>query len=424
MKRNVCTKLTAVLLAAILIMPTQMIAHAEEYGAVDISPEMQTNLEDETLWKEDSESSEDPTGSDETEVQVISGAEAPEIAENISEEDSDLEAEESQPDGSSDYSAASGGTVTIIHNEGYHVPEPEMNDDGLYAIDAYEDLENASGEIIPVVGYEITENTAKGEELLGAGSYPSEYYPTVSTGISSQGGNDTCWVFSAMTSGERYLLTKGLADSVNLSEKHLLYGYYHRSGDVGIPTANYKWYNTIGSFYMAVAAMADLLGAADENKYPYTTDPLSPEEYTDDIAHLEDATFLPNFPTASASWKSDLWNAVIEQIKGNVMENGAVWLSISSVGKHSSTEWYTEWPTKTTTDDNGNTTVTYEDKPLADHAVTVVGWNDEKVIHGAENPGAFYIQNSWGANWGEGGYCWLSYEDASIIAGFHTKMRP
>ena len=102
MKRNVCTKLTAVLLAAILIMPTQMIAHAEEYGAVDISPEMQTNLEDETLWKEDSESSEDPTGSDEAEVQVISGAEAPEIAENISEEDSDLEAEESQPDGSSD----------------------------------------------------------------------------------------------------------------------------------------------------------------------------------------------------------------------------------------------------------------------------------------------------------------------------------
>ena len=44
MKRNVCTKLTAVLLAAILIMPTQMIAHAEEYGAVDISPEMQTDI--------------------------------------------------------------------------------------------------------------------------------------------------------------------------------------------------------------------------------------------------------------------------------------------------------------------------------------------------------------------------------------------
>ena len=316
MKRNVCTKLTAVLLAAILIMPTQMIAHAEEFGAVDISPEMQTNLEAGTLWNEDGEPSEDPTGSGETEVQVISGAEALEIAEDMSEEDSDLEAEESQPDGSSDYSAASDGTVTIIHNEGYHVPEPEMDDDGLYAIDAYEDVENASGEIIPVVGYEITEDTAKGEELLGAGSYPAEYYPTVSTGISSQGGNDTCWAFSAMTSGERYLLTKGLADSVNLSEKHLLYGYYHRSGDVGIPSANYKWYNTIGSFYMAVAAMADLLGAADENKYPYTTDPLSPEEYTDDIAHLEDATFLPNFPTASASWKSDLWNAVIEQNQG------------------------------------------------------------------------------------------------------------
>ena len=414
MKRNVCTKLTAVLLAAILIMPTQMIAHAEESEAVDTSLEMQTNPDDETIRKEDSRLSENPTGSGETEVQVISGAEARENTEDMSEEDTDLEAEESQSDGLSDYSASSEGTVTIIHNEGYYVPEPEMYDDGLYAIDACEDLENASGEIIPVVGYEITEDTAKGEELLGAGSYPTEYYPTVSTGISSQGGNDTCWAFSAMTSGERYLLTKGLADSVNLSEKHLLYGYYHRGGDVGIPAANYKWYNTKGSFYMAVAAMADLLGAADENKYPYTTDPLTLEEYTDDIAHLEDATFLPNFPKDSASWKSDLWNAVIEQIKGKVMENGAVWLSIYSVDKHSTTEWYTKWPTKTTTDNDGNTTITYDVKPAADHAVTVVGWNDEKVIPGAENPGAFYVQNSWGENWGEGGYCWLSYEDASM----------
>ena len=71
MKRNVCTKLTAVLLAAILIMPTHLIAHAEEFEAVDISPEMQTNSEAGTLWNEDGEPSEDPTGSGETEVKLL-----------------------------------------------------------------------------------------------------------------------------------------------------------------------------------------------------------------------------------------------------------------------------------------------------------------------------------------------------------------
>ena len=65
MKRNVCTKLTAVLLAAILIMPTQMIAHAEEYGAVDISPEMQTDIKDKFLWTEENELSEVTSVSDE-----------------------------------------------------------------------------------------------------------------------------------------------------------------------------------------------------------------------------------------------------------------------------------------------------------------------------------------------------------------------
>jgi uncharacterized protein YrzB (UPF0473 family) len=217
-----------------------------------------------------------------------------------------------------------------------------------------------------------------------------------------------------MTCGERYLLTKGITDSVNLSEKHLLYGYYHHSGDIAIPTTGYKWYNTTGSFYMPVAALAELLGAADENKYPYTMDPLSSNEYTDDIAHLEEAIFLPNYPSKSSSWKGDLWNAVNEKIKEAVMEYGAVWVSMDSTHKHSVTEWYTEWPLTSTTDSAGNTTITYGDKPQADHAVTIVGWNDEKVIPGAENPGAFYIQNSWGADWGESGYCWLSYEDASL----------
>ncbi len=39
------------------------------------------------------------------------------------------------------------------------------------------------------------------------------------------------------------------------------------------------------------------------------------------------------------------------------------------------------------------------------HALCVIGYDDEKF------GGAFEIQNSWGTEWGNQGYCWIRYED-------------
>ncbi|MBL9082693.1 MAG: hypothetical protein JNK76_12845 [Planctomycetales bacterium] len=41
-----------------------------------------------------------------------------------------------------------------------------------------------------------------------------------------------------------------------------------------------------------------------------------------------------------------------------------------------------------------------------DHSVLIVGWDDSR--------GAWKIQNSWGLNWGEGGYQWISYDGGGI----------
>lgn len=336
---------------------------------------------------------------------------------NIPEEDAAVGLDSSPEEEASaglDGSPEGDGSASMDGHTEEHTTDIDEGADGLKITqeDFYEDENQADGGIIPVVGFEIAEPNRSDveEDLVGVGDLPESYFPNVDSVIGQQGSNNTCWAFAAMTCAERNLLEAKVTESLNLSEKHLLYGYFNREGDKGLPTANYTWYNTPGSCYMPVAAMAELIGAADENVYPYTSEAIEPYQYTDDIAHMEEALFLPSYPTDSSRWKGELWQEVTDGIKYAVMENGAVWISVNSQGKGGSSEWYMGWPTKT----SGDGTVTYKSKPSPNHAVTIVGWDDAKVIPGAENPGAFYVQNTWSTNFGEGGYLWLSYEDASM----------
>jgi C1A family cysteine protease len=47
-----------------------------------------------------------------------------------------------------------------------------------------------------------------------------------------------------------------------------------------------------------------------------------------------------------------------------------------------------------------------DDKGATNHAVTIIGWDDEK--------GAWLVRNSWGTQWGLSGYMWIKYQSNSI----------
>jgi hypothetical protein len=46
--------------------------------------------------------------------------------------------------------------------------------------------------------------------------------------------------------------------------------------------------------------------------------------------------------------------------------------------------------------------------PAGGHAMTVIGYNDKM------EGGCFLIQNSWGQEWGKGGYAWITYKDYAL----------
>ena len=70
----------------------------------------------------------------------------------------------------------------------------------------------------------------------------------------------------------------------------------------------------------------------------------------------------------------------------------------------------------------------YDKDAKANHYVTLVGWNDTYSRNNFATPapgdGAWICKNSWGTGWGEEGYFYVSYYDASIQNQYKIMMSP
>ncbi len=199
----------------------------------------------------------------------------------------------------------------------------------------------------------------------------------------------TCWIFSAVSSLESCLLP---GENWDFSENHMK----------NTLSSAYPWgYNcdpgSGGYNEMALAYFARWSGPVNESDDPYnTTSGISPENLTV-VKHIQNCIFLPR---RTNSLDNDLIKTAIVNYGGVVC--GILWGN-NHYNASSASYWYIKGPLD------------------AGHIICLVGWDDNydksNFIITPPGNGAFIGKNSFGTDWGDQGYFYISYYDTKLGYG-------
>lgn len=248
-----------------------------------------------------------------------------------------------------------------------------------------------------------------------AGTLPASYYAKNVTSVKDQDPTAACWTYSVLSVLESSYINRGFGsvNNTDFSEAHLTWfannGYYENANDptAGDGTFFDNPYDAGGSFSMAIYALARGAGITTEAKYPMNNK-IYPQ-YTHSQMYVTDVRI------ENAYYLSDQ-----NDIKQAIMDNGGVAVCYY----HSDDACKTvRLANKNPVTGQLNTTRTayYQHSSLApNHAVTIVGWDDSfarsnfNLLSRPSEAGAWLCKNSWGTDFGDNGYFWISYEDASL----------
>jgi len=242
-----------------------------------------------------------------------------------------------------------------------------------------------------------------------------------------------CWAFGSAASFESSLLMQGIvteSDAVesDLSEWHLAYwnGYnypvleFHDDPMPGTDPPASASYMILepqlkgwgGPSYCTIDYLASGKGPVLERDAPFPLDDMAaratlipPPQMLDVPYRLKDAHIY-----RYADYDDAI--AYRDTVKSGLMKHGViqsfVYFDAASYPGQEGDGFY----------DTETATLFVNDPEMSgnlNHAVAIVGWDDERSVAGTAQPGAWLIKNSLGTSFGEEGYMWVSYADEVFL---------
>lgn len=247
--------------------------------------------------------------------------------------------------------------------------------------------------------------------------------------VRNQGSNGLCWTFGTYAAVEANMIKRGMGEK-DFSELHMGYSTSNHSGNAAQGLAREPGGGGNRSYAAAYLMRGtSLSGTVDETADPYIKTVLSDRDLSiseskEQTYQVQNILFLTGSRLVTDLDNEKKLKSERDLIKKAVVTYGGVGASMYS--------------NQTTADDASGSQVYYNSATNAyyydgkkgggtdltdlstNHLVEIAGWDDKyskdnfNTGHQPKGDGAWLVKNSWGSDWGDGGYFWISYEDTNF----------
>ena len=251
-----------------------------------------------------------------------------------------------------------------------------------------------------------------------AGAYPAKYDARsdgLVTPVKNQKPFGTCWAFAYCSAAETSLIKQGFEtkSTANLSEAHLVWftgeSYSKNSSDPadgdGLNSDDIFDYG--GNTTWCNSTVARWSGFAKEKDFKYNRKDVNKMKFDMSDKYVSDYQLVYS--------KSSVYLYSVNEVKNAIQRSGSVLCNIA---------YYEDY------EKNSSKGFNYycPDFWVTNHTVTIVGWDDgyskNNFRYAPPKNGAWLCKNSWGSDWGNSGYFWLSYYDETFSEFTELRVVP